>query len=537
MGSIFSANSSGMEVPVCDFVSRPYQLLFISLSTECLKTSSFQEQGLCFGLRFEKMSSDMTEQTAKTGRQEGDLGLAVHSGEASTPKGCTTFRNRPRQGNDIFYHLPRPHIVAQTVLPYTDRDTLKDKELRGSIVCSGGGNHLGSHRLVKLKSRCELSVSSSNSIAEFVPKHTVWGQSKYLLLAPLTPKHFANVSTGQRPFVEPPGNFLLVTDPQKSFCYIPIVSSVTLWKKGSSHTSPSPRAEKAVLPCSRFLTHMKNFSASHKTDKLHFLPFPGFIEGTPSPMTDNGLLYTPQYIIPNSPGSTVSFEEVYGEACPSLSPTSETDEDDLFSTVKDRRQKQLRGSPKQAWTSPFLEKPAADKPLKRSYTIFLEAAGRHIPLQNHPLGKSKGDSGPGLRPFTAIGLCKSVNQSCSSPKISCRTASESEQQDKMSSSGSWTNTDSLSICGSALGRPLAATTPGMTPKHSHRPTECRSKAASAFRGHAAKEPLPLLVGSSTHLFPKKLMKVCSSAAPRPPQGFHTACSQTLSRPVVTAHLH
>lgn len=113
-------------------------------------------------------------------------------------------------------------------------------------------------------------------------------------------------------------------------------------------------------------------------------------------MTDNGLLYTPQYVIPNSPASTASFEEVCGEACPSLSPSSETDEDDLFSTVKDRRQKRLRGSPKQAWASPFLEKPAADKPLKRSYsvnTIFLEAAGRHIPLQNHPLGKSKGDSG------------------------------------------------------------------------------------------------------------------------------------------------
>lgn len=26
---------------------------------------------------------------------------------------------------------------------------------------------------------------------------------------------------------------------QKSFCYIPIVSSVTLWKRGSSHTSVS----------------------------------------------------------------------------------------------------------------------------------------------------------------------------------------------------------------------------------------------------------------------------------------------------------
>ncbi|CAO2581311.1 Uncharacterized protein C12orf42, partial [Lemmus lemmus] len=206
---------------------------------------------------------------------------------------------------------------------------------------------------------------------------------------------------------------------QKSFYYIPIVSSVTLWKKGSSHTSPDPRAEKAALPCSRFLTHMKNFSASHKTDKLHFLPFPG----------------------------------------------------------------------------------------------------------------------PVLRPFSAIGLCRSINQSCSSQQISWRTSLESGQQDKASSLGSWTNTDSLNICGSALGRGLAAITREMTHKHPHRPTEHRSKAASAFRGRAAKEPLPLLVGSSTHLFPKKLMKVCSSAVPRPPRRFHTACSQTLSRPVVTARLH
>ncbi|CAO2581310.1 Uncharacterized protein C12orf42, partial [Lemmus lemmus] len=329
---------------------------------------------------------------------------------------------------------------------------------------------------------------------------------------------------------------------QKSFYYIPIVSSVTLWKKGSSHTSPDPRAEKAALPCSRFLTHMKNFSASHKTDKLHFLPFPGFVEGTPSPVTGKGLLYTHQHIMPNSPASAVSFEEeeMYGEACPCLTPSSETDEDDLFSTVKEGRQKQLTGSPKQAWTIPFLEKQAADKPLKRSHsvnTISLEAAGRHIPLQNHPLGNSEGDSGPVLRPFSAIGLCRSINQSCSSQQISWRTSLESGQQDKASSLGSWTNTDSLNICGSALGRGLAAITREMTHKHPHRPTEHRSKAASAFRGRAAKEPLPLLVGSSTHLFPKKLMKVCSSAVPRPPRRFHTACSQTLSRPVVTARLH
>ncbi|KAK7813709.1 hypothetical protein U0070_001415 [Myodes glareolus] len=274
------------------------------------------------------------------------------------------------------------------------------------------------------------------------------------------------------------------------------------------------------------------------------------VEGTPSPTTGKGLLYTPHpYIIPNSPASTVSFEEeIHGEARPCLTSSSETEEDDLLSTVKEGRQKRLRGPLKHAWTSPFLEKQAEDKPLKRSHsvnTISLEAAGRHIPLQNHPLDNSKGDSGwsstttllclpgPVLRPSTAIGLCRSVKQSCSSPQISCRTSSESGQQDKVSFLGSWSNTDSLSI----RGRGLAAITPEVTTKHPHRSTERRSKAASAFRGHAAKEPLPLLVGSSTHLFPKKLMKVCSSAAPRPPRRFHKACSQTLSRPVVTAHLH
>lgn len=115
-------------------------------------------------------------------------------------------------------------------------------------------------------------------------------------------------------------------------------------------------------------------------------------------MTGKGLLYTSHpYIIPNSPASTVSFEEeIHGEACPCLTPSSETEEDDLLSAVKEGRQKRLRGPPKHAWTNPFLEKQAADKPLKRSHsvnTISLEAAGRHIPLQNHPLGNSKGDSG------------------------------------------------------------------------------------------------------------------------------------------------
>ncbi|XP_040611069.1 uncharacterized protein C12orf42 homolog isoform X2 [Mesocricetus auratus] len=320
---------------------------------------------------------------------------------------------------------------------------------------------------------------------------------------------------------------------------------MTLWERGASHTSPGPHRDKRALPCSRFATHMKKFSASHKTDKLHFLPFPGFVEGTHSPMTDKRLLYTHQYIIPNSPASTISFEEeIYGEASPFLSPSGEMDEDVVFFTVKEGMQKQPRGPPKQAWTSPFLERQAANKLLKRSHsvnTISLEASGRHIPLQNHPLGNSKGDSGPVLRPFTAIGLCGSISQNSSSPQISCKTSSESVQHEKVaasrSSTSSMTNTDFLNICGNALGRGSVAITPEMIPKHPHPPTERRSKAASAFHVPAVKEPLPLLVGCPTHFFSKKLMKVCSSADPRPPRRFHTACSQTLSKPVVNAHLH
>ncbi|XP_059101356.1 uncharacterized protein C12orf42 homolog isoform X1 [Peromyscus eremicus] len=328
---------------------------------------------------------------------------------------------------------------------------------------------------------------------------------------------------------------------QKSLCYLPIVSNVTLWERGASQTNSSPRGEKTPSPCSRFVTHMKNFSASHKMDRLNFLPFPGCVEGTHSPMTGKRPLYTHQNTIPKSPMSTVSLkEEIHGEACSSLSPSREMDEGDLVFTAKKGMQKPPRGPPKQAWTSPLLEKQAANKPLERPHsvnTISSEAAGRHIPCQNHPLGKPKGDSGPVLRPFTAIGLCRSTSQNSFSPQITYRTSVEPEQQNQAAASRSWTNTDSLSVRGSAIGRGLVAVTPEMTPKHPHTAKEHRSETALTFRGRAAKEPLPMLVGSSTHLFSRKLMKVCSSAAPRPPRRSLTACSQTLSRPVVNDHLH
>ncbi|EDL21453.1 uncharacterized protein C12orf42 homolog isoform X5 [Mus musculus] len=147
---------------------------------------------------------------------------------------------------------------------------------------------------------------------------------------------------------------------------------------------------------------------------------------------------------------------------------------------------------------------------------------------------SQPTNGPALRPFTAIGLCRSVSQNYSSQPISCKT-SETVQEDKATASGSPTQTDSLTVCGSALGRGAVAITPETTLKHPHLPTERRPKAVISFPARVVKEPLPLLVGSSTRLFSKKLMKACSSVAPRPPQDFHKACSQSLSKPVVNTH--
>ena len=112
-------------------------------------------------------------------------------------------------------------------------------------------------------------------------------------------------------------------------------------------------------------------------------------------MTGKRLLCVHQYTIPKSPASTISLdEEIGGEARPSLSSSSEMEEDDLLFTINEE-QMPPRRLPNQTWISPFLEMQAASKLLKKSHsvnTISLEAAGRHIPLQNHPLVNSKGDS-------------------------------------------------------------------------------------------------------------------------------------------------
>nr|XP_021483143.1 uncharacterized protein C12orf42 homolog [Meriones unguiculatus] len=256
--------------------------------------------------------------------------------------------------------------------------------------------------------------------------------------------------------------------------------------------------------------------------------------GFHNPLTSKRLLYPHQYIIPNTPASTLSLDEdICGEACPCLSPSSAVDEEGLFFSVKEELQKKSRRPFRQVWVSPFVKMQAANKALKKSYsvnTISLEAEGRHIQLQNHPLSKSKRDPGRVSRPFTAIGLCRRASQNASYQQTSSKTSSsQTKQQDKETASGPPTNTDFLTVCGSSLTRGSGAASPERIPRNLHLPTEWRSKAALFFhtRSRAAKEPLPLLVGSPTRLF--------SSPAPRPPQRFHTTCSQTV-RPVVNAHL-
>ncbi|XP_062057974.1 uncharacterized protein C12orf42 homolog isoform X1 [Lepus europaeus] len=318
---------------------------------------------------------------------------------------------------------------------------------------------------------------------------------------------------------------------QKSSCYIPIVSRATLWERSKVHANPSPHHERTALPCSRFMNHMKNFSESHRFNSLNFLHFPVLPGSSQSPVTFKRLLCTRQYIIPRSPESTPSFDdENYGESCPTPTPSSERDEVPPSFTVGGKIKRPNRRVPNQAWSSPFLEQQMAKKPvLPHSVNpIHLEAVGihfkRHRKPQNQSLDRSKGDSGPAARPFTAIGLCgnhgpfaqQSVWRSCSDPELEGRVAAPAHR--------------------SAVRGGAVAMAPETLPKHPQAVEERRPRADSALRGNLAGAPL-LLAGASSPLPSKRLIKVCSSAPPRPSRRFHTACSQALCRPVVNAQLH
>uniref|UniRef100_A0A2K6EFS0 Chromosome 12 open reading frame 42 n=1 Tax=Propithecus coquereli TaxID=379532 RepID=A0A2K6EFS0_PROCO len=294
---------------------------------------------------------------------------------------------------------------------------------------------------------------------------------------------------------------------------------------------------------------MKNFSESLKFNSPRCLHFQVFLERTQSPMAYKRLLCTHQYIIPRSSVSTVAFEEEsYRESCSSPAPSSETDEAPLIFGVGEEIKNGAKGAPKQAWNSPFVWQPMAQKPIQPFSVnpVHLEAAGMHINrhrrLHNQPLTDSKGNSGPAARrPSTAIGLCRR-SQTPVSPQGSRQSSLEPELEERTAATvGARAPRDSQSglrgASGNAVGRGAVAMAPEMLPKHPQPPGERRPGADPSLHGDLAGEPLPLLAGASTHFPSKRLIKVCSSAPPRPPRRFHTVCSQALPRPVVNAHLH
>ncbi|XP_062971705.1 uncharacterized protein C12orf42 homolog [Cynocephalus volans] len=304
--------------------------------------------------------------------------------------------------------------------------------------------------------------------------------------------------------------------------------------------SPSHHHERSTLPCSRFITHMKNFSESLKFGNLHLLHFPVFPEITQSPVAFKRLPCTHENKIPTSPVSSVSSEEEsYRTAGSSLVPSSERDEDPLFCTLREDINKRARGAPQQIWSSPFLEEQMAKIPIQPHSVnpVHLEAVGihinRHMRFQNQPLSNSKGYSDPSARPFTVVGLCSSSHPAVA-PRSVWRSFPEAEQERSAAAPGFQSGRRGAS--GNPVGRGAVAMAPETLPEHTHFPGGRRPGADTSLHGNLAGAPVPLLVGASPRGPPKRLIKVCSAAAPRPPRRFHTACSQALPRPLVNAHL-
>uniref|UniRef100_A0A8I5SXQ4 Chromosome 12 open reading frame 42 n=1 Tax=Pongo abelii TaxID=9601 RepID=A0A8I5SXQ4_PONAB len=360
---------------------------------------------------------------------------------------------------------------------------------------------------------------------------------------------------------------------QKSPCYIPIVSSATLWDRSTPSAKHIPRYERTSVPCSRFINHMKNFSESPKFRSLHFLNFPDgrvndqpkcktsdfsfsfvllpsepvFPERTQSSMACKRLLHTCQYIVPRSSVSTVSFdEESYEELLSSPAPCSETDEAPLIFTARGETEERARGAPKQAWNSSFLEQLVKKPNWAHSVNpVHLEAQGihinRHTRPNGQPLSSPKKNSGSAARPSTAIGLCRR-SQTPGALQSTGPSNTELEPEERMAvPAGAQAHPDIqsrlLGASGNPVGRGAVAMAPEMLPKHPHTPRDRRPQADTSLHGNLAGAPLPLLAGASTHFPSKRLIKVCSSAPPPPTRRFHTVCSQALSRPVVNAHLH
>ncbi|KAM7116499.1 uncharacterized protein C12orf42 homolog [Molossus nigricans] len=142
--------------------------------------------------------------------------------------------------------------------------------------------------------------------------------------------------------------------------------------------------------------------------------------------------------------------------------------------------------------------------------------------------------GPAARPSTAIGLCTPSRVSPRSP--------EAQLEERTAATvGALADPDSQSglqgAPGNPVGRCAVAMAPEMLPKHPYPGRKRGLRADASLHGNLAGAPLPQFAGAPTHLSSKRLIKSCSSPPSRPPQRFHTACSQAPPRRGLNAHLH
>lgn len=149
--------------------------------------------------------------------------------------------------------------------------------------------------------------------------------------------------------------------------------------------------------------------------------------------------------------------------------------------------------------------------------------------------------GPAARPSTAIRLCRRSQTPVAPSRVS-RSSSEAQLEKRMPATvGALANPESQSglqgTPGNPVGRCAVAMAPEMLPKHPHPRRKRGLRADASLHGNLAGAPLPQFAGAPTHLSSKRLIKSCSSPPSRPPQRFHTACSQAPPRRGLNAHLH
>lgn len=145
------------------------------------------------------------------------------------------------------------------------------------------------------------------------------------------------------------------------------------------------------------------------------------------------------------------------------------------------------------------------------------------------------------RPSTAIGLCRRSQTPCAPSRVSW-SASDTKLEERMAATAdALANPDSQSrlqgVPGNPVGRDAVAMTPEMLPKHLHPLGKKEPRADASPHDNLAGAPLLQLAGSPTHLPTKRLIVTCSYPPSRPPQRFHTVCSQAPPRLRVNAHLY